>query len=177
MNGYNNYPFILTFILNLLSSKKKYLAIDSDTQLSFPGNLLKRFFKWIYLSIIFRSKYVIGFAGGSDTHKDLFRYYGMQEDRIFLMPMVVDNLKFRQEIKIFPDTFTFLYVGRLVKHKNVENLITQFNNNFSDKSGVLLKIIGVGCEEVYLRGKYSSDKILFLGELFDFAPKGYFDFF
>lgn len=167
VNGYNNYPFVITFILNLFSFKKKYIATDSDTQLSLPRNLLKRFVKWIYLNIIFRSKYVLGFAGGSNTHKELFRYYGMHECRIFLMPMVVDNLKFYQKTKNFPDTFSFLYVGRLVKHKNVEGLIKQFNKNFADKDSVVLKIIGEGCEEEYLKRKYCSDKILFLGELFN----------
>jgi len=166
INGYNNYPFVITFLLNFFFSNKIFIAIDSDTQLSFPKNLLKRFVKWLYLSVIFRSEYVLGFAGGNYSHKDLFRYYGMTEDRIFLMPMMVDNSKFHQEDKLFPNRFTFLYVGRLVKHKNVEKLIQEFNKNFQRKDAVL-KIIGSGDEEYYLSNKYSSDKVLFLGKLFN----------
>ena len=166
INGYNNYPFVLTFLLNFFFSNKKFIAIDSDTQLSFPENFLKRFIKWVYLFVIFRSKYVLGFAGGNYSHKDLFRYYGMAEDRIFLIPMLVDNSKFYQDEKLFPTIFTFLYVGRLVKHKNVENLIQKFNQNFQCKNAVL-KIIGSGKEECYLRNKYSSEKVLFLGKLFN----------
>ena len=166
VNGYNNYPFIVTFILNLFSFNRKYIATESDTQFSIPKSPLKRFVKWIYLSIIFRNKYILGFAGGSFSHKDLFRHYGMKENRIFLMPMMVDNSKFYQEEKLFPEIFTFLYVGRLVKHKNAENLIQQFNQNFSDKSTVL-KIIGSGEHENYLKNKYSSQKVIFLGKLFN----------
>lgn len=166
VNGYNNYPFIVTFILNLFSFNRKYIATESDTQFSIPKSPLKRFVKWIYLSIIFRNKYILGFAGGSFSHKDLFRHYGMKENRIFLMPMMVDNSKFYQEEKLFPEIFTFLYVGRLVKHKNAENLIQQFNQNFSDKSAVL-KIIGSGEQENYLKNKYSSQKVIFLGKLFN----------
>ena len=166
VNGYNNYPFIITFILNLFSFNRKYIATESDTQFSIPKSPLKRFVKWIYLSIIFRNKYILGFAGGSFSHKDLFRHYGMKENRIFLMPMMVDNSKFYQEEKLFPEIFTFLYVGRLVKHKNAENLIQQFNQNFSDKS-VVLKIIGSGEQENYLMNKYSSQKVIFLGKLFN----------
>jgi glycosyltransferase involved in cell wall biosynthesis len=166
VNGYNNYPFIVTFILNLFSFNRKYIATESDTQFSIPKSPLKRFVKWIYLSIIFRNKYILGFAGGSFSHKDLFRHYGMKENRIFLMPMMVDNSKFYQEEKLFPEIFTFLFVGRLVKHKNVENLIQQFNQNFSDKSAVL-KIIGSGEQENYLKNKYSSQKVIFLGKLFN----------
>ena len=166
VNGYNNYPFIVTFILNLFSFNRKYIATESDTQFSIPKSPLKRFVKWIYLSIIFRNKFILGFAGGSFSHKDLFIHYGMKENRIFLMPMMVDNSKFYQEEKLFPEIFTFLYVGRLVKHKNAENLIQQFNQNFSDKSAVL-KIIGSGEQENYLKNKYSSQKVIFLGKLFN----------
>ena len=166
VNGYNNYPFIITFILNLFSFNRKYIATESDTQFSIPKSPLKRFVKWIYLSIIFRNKYILGFAGGSFSHKDLFRHYGMKENRIFLMPMMVDNSKFYKKEKLFPEIFTFLYVGRLVKHKNAENLIQQFNQNFSDKSAVL-KIIGSGEQENYLKNKYSSQKVIFLGKLFN----------
>ena len=124
INGYNNYPFIITFLLNFLTSNKRHIAIESDTQLSVPKNPIKRFIKWLYLSLIFRNKYVLGFAGGSKMHKDLFRCYGMRENRIFLMPMMVDNNRFfnksRSEGK---ESFIFLYAGRLIKRKNIESLI------------------------------------------------------
>ncbi len=163
INGYNNYPFILTFLFNFFSRKKKYIATESDTQFAIPKNLLIRFAKWIYLNLIFRNKYVLGFAGGNFTHKKLFSYYGMKQDRIFLMPMMVDNVKFYQEQKHFPTTFTFLYVGRLVKYKNAEELIEQFNRYFSAKN-VMLIIVGSGSEEGMLRRKYASEKVLFLGK-------------
>ena len=163
INGYNNYPFIITFLLNLFSFKNKFIAIESDTQLSLPKNMMKRLIKWLYLSIVFRNKYVLGFAGGSNAHKELFRYYGMNEKRIFLMPMMVDNAKFYQEEKSYPDVFTFLYVGRLVKHKGVEELIKQFNSKFSDKEAVL-RIVGSGDQEAFLRDKYESEEVVFVGK-------------
>jgi len=166
INGYNNYPFILTFIFNFFSIKKRYIATDSDTQLVIPNNLLKRFVKWLYLSIIFKNKYVLGFAGGSNSHKDLFRHYGMKEDRIFLMPMMVDNSKFYADKKMIPNLFTFLFVGRLVSYKNVEYLIQQFNINFSDKDAVL-KIVGDGEQGEYLVDKYTSEKVIFMGKKFN----------
>ena len=166
INGYNNYPFIITFLLNVFFLKRKFIASDSDTQLSIPNNLLRRYIKWFYLSIIFKNKYVLGFAGGSNSHKDLFRYYGMNEERIFLMPLMVDNAKFLQKDKQFPEIFTFLYVGRLVKHKNVGGLIEQFNNRFKEEVAVL-RIIGSGDEEKYLKNKYSSNKVMFTGKKFN----------
>jgi glycosyltransferase involved in cell wall biosynthesis len=166
VNGYNNYPFILTFILNVFLFKKKYIATESDTQLSIPKNPLKRLLKWMYLSIIFRNKYVLALAGGSKSHKELFRCYGMIEDRIFLMPMMVDNKKFYCDNKVYPKPFTFLFVGRLVSYKNVEHLIQQFNINFSDKDTVL-KIVGDGKQGQYLIDKYASEKVIFKGKKFN----------
>jgi glycosyltransferase involved in cell wall biosynthesis len=166
VNGYNNYPFILTFVFNFFSFKNRYIATESDTQLKIPENILKRIIKSVYLKIIFRNKYVLGFAGGSKSHKELFRYYGMIEDRIFLMPMMVDNKKFYCDNKVFPKLFTFLYVGRVIKHKNVDALIHQFNTNFNDKD-VVLRIVGSGVESDYLKTKYESNKVNFAGKLFD----------
>ncbi len=165
INGYNNYPFLLIFILNVLSFKKRYIAVESDTQLRIPKNIFKRFLKWMYLSIIFRSKYMLGFSGGSKSHKELFKSYGMPGDRIFLMPMMVDNKKFYCDKKMFPSLFTFLYVGRLIEHKNIEALIQQFNDKFNDKAAVL-RIVGSGVQSNYLENKYKSNKVIFTGKLF-----------
>ena len=163
VNGYNNYPFILSFILNIFSINKRFIATESDTQLTVPSNFIKRFIKWIYLSIIFRNRHVLGFAGGTFSHKDLFRNYGMKEERIFLMPLMVDNTKFYCQNKVFPNTFTFLFIGRLVKHKGVEELIKQFNSNFIDKDAIL-RIVGSGNQESYLKDKYESEKVIFVGK-------------
>tara|TARA_B100000795_G_scaffold117949_1_gene87756 strand:- start:210 stop:1265 length:1056 start_codon:yes stop_codon:yes gene_type:complete len=166
INGYNNYPFILNFIFNLFSIKKRYIAAESDTQLSIPNSHLKRLVKWLYLSLVFQNKYVLGFGGGSNTHKDLFRNYGMKEERIFLMPMMVDSLKFYADKKYIASPFTFLFVGRLVSHKNVEHLIQQFNIIFSDKDAIL-KIVGDGDKGKYLIDKYTSEKVIFMGKKFN----------
>jgi len=166
VNGYNNYPFILSFILNVFSINKRFIATESDTQLTVPTNFIKRFIKWIYLSIIFKHRHVLGFAGGTSSHKDLFRHYGMKEDKIFLMPLMVDNAKFYCQNKVFPNTFTFLFIGRLVKHKGVEELIKQFNSNFIDKEATL-RIVGSGEQEAYLKDKYESEKVIFVGKKFN----------
>jgi len=154
--------FIFNFLFLLFSSNKKYIAIESDTQYSSPNNFIIRFVKWIYLLIIFSNKYILGFAGGNFVHKDLFRYYGMPENRIFLMPMMVNNCRFISDDKVFPDRFTFLFVGRIVKHKGVESLIKEFEKRFYNKEAVL-KIVGSGVELQNLKKRYESDKIIFLG--------------
>tara|TARA_B110001469_G_scaffold58324_1_gene56038 strand:- start:867 stop:1919 length:1053 start_codon:yes stop_codon:yes gene_type:complete len=165
-NSYDTLSFFFILLINVFSITKKYIAIESDTQLLMPKNYLKRSLKYLYLSFVFQNNHVFGLAGGNYSHKDLFRYYGMKEDRIFLMPMMVDNSKFYVEKKIFPKPFTFLFVGRLVSCKNIEHLIQQFNIIFSDKDAVL-KIVGDGRQGEYLIDKYTSEKVIFKGKKFN----------
>ena len=165
-NSYDTISFFFILLINVFSITKKYIAIESDTQLLISKNYFKRMLKYFYLSFVFQNNHVFGLAGGNYSHKDLFRRYGMKEDRIFLMPMMVDNSKFHVEKKKFPNPFIFLFVGRLVPHKNVENLIQQFNIYFSDKIAVL-KIVGDGEQGEYLIDKYSSEKIIFTGKKFN----------
>jgi len=164
-NSYNNYIFILSIILKIFGFKKIKIAIESDTQLLIPNNI-KRIIKKIYLSYIFKKKYVYGLAAGNYTHKDLFRFYGMKEKNIFLMPLMVNNSKFYRKNVINKKDFIFLYVGRLIKRKNIESLINVFNYKFGDKKAIL-KIIGDGPLFNYLYHKYSSNKIKIIGKLFD----------
>lgn len=142
-NGYNRWEFLALFILNWVAPKKRFLAIESDTQFKILRGW-KAIVKKKYLSLIFSNSYVLGFSGGSVTHKQLFRHYGMSEDRIFLMPMMVDNKRFYRKKKKASSMFTFLYVGRLIPHKNINLLIESFINCFSDNNDVLLKIVGIG---------------------------------
>tara|TARA_B100001287_G_scaffold261497_1_gene250567 strand:- start:461 stop:1522 length:1062 start_codon:yes stop_codon:yes gene_type:complete len=165
INGYNNYPFLLSFIFNLFSLKKRYLAIESDTQLKVPNNVLKRLFKSLYLNTVFRNKYVLGFAGGSLTHKQLFRFYGMKEERIFLMPMMVDNSKYLKAIKRKPEKFTFLFVGRLINSKNVNILCERFLSSFNSKNAHLI-IVGSGINLEKYKKKYIHNQITFTGAKF-----------
>ncbi len=165
VNGYNNYPFILTFLFNLFSLNKRYIATESDTQLVIPNSFEKRFIKWLYLSFIFRNKYVLGFAGGNYSHKELFRYYGMGENRIFLMPMIVDNSSFsKNEIKEnIP--FRFLFVGRFIKTKNIDKLVQLFVKHFSELNAEL-HIVGDGELFKQYITRFSYPNVKFLGKVF-----------
>ena len=165
INGYNNYVFILTFLFNIFSFIRKKIAIESDSQLREPKSLFLSFFKNLYLNIIFRNKHVLGFAGGSINQKALFRYYGMSEDRIFLLPLVVNNDQYFLDKKTFPAKFTFLYVGRLLNTKNVNVLCEKFISSFYDKNAELI-IVGFGKNLNRYKKKYKHNKIKFLGAIY-----------
>ena len=166
INGYDNYVFVFTYLLNYFSAKKKYIAIESDTQLRVPKNIFKKFYKSIYLNAIFKNKYILGLSGGSVTHKKLFKYYGLSDDRLFLLPMVVDNNKFFSQPKNFPKTFTYLYVGRLIPTKNIDILCQIFMQKFLDKDAKLVVVGSCNNLDLY-KQKYMHDKIKFLGAIYD----------
>ena len=165
VNGYNNYPFILTFLFNFFSFNRKYIATESDTKLRIPSNYIKRIIKSFYLNIIFRNRYVLGYAGGSETHKELFLYYGMNEKRIFIIPMMINNQKYYINEKIQPELFTFLFVGRFLSTKNVNILCEVFESSFSDKNAKLVLVGDGGCFDD-CKSIFLSDKIEFKGSVF-----------
>jgi glycosyltransferase involved in cell wall biosynthesis len=165
-NSYDTLSFFFIFLINVFSIKKIYIAIESDTQLLMPKNFLKRLLKYFYLSLIFQNNYVFGLAGGNYSHKDLFRYYGMKEDRIFLMPMMVDNSKFYTDKKKFPKPFTFLFVGRLLDTKNVDKLCQQFTSLFSNKKAKMI-IVGDGGNLEKYKKNFSKKNIIFMGNVYN----------
>lgn len=168
MNGYVNTEFVLLFLLNIFY--RKPIGIDSDTQYSVPKNSLKRFLKQVYLNIIFRNKFMFGLAGGSRSHFALFSKFGMPSSRIFLMPMMVDNHKFENrafEMKSMKP-FNFLYVGRLIEHKNVRMLLGAFDQISESYSFAKLLVAGNGNLLLELQSLYShNESIVFLGPIYN----------
>lgn len=152
-NGYDKWQFILLFLLNIISPKKTILAIESDTKFR-KRTGLKGFLKKLYLIPIFTNKYILGFPGGTYSHKDLFRNYGMKEENIFLMPMMVNNEKFYKDGTRNDEPFTFLFVGRMIPLKQIEFLIHSFLRNFQNDTDARLKIVGGGELFEPLKSKY-----------------------
>ena len=165
LNGWTGRFNVIVALLNLMFYRKP-MAWESDTMLSIPKNRLRRMAKWLWLGILFRRRFCWGFAGGSYGHKDLFRHYGMREDRIVLAPMVVDNeriARFRRSPGRSRSPFCFVYLGRLVKLKCVDAIIRAFQGVEAD---VALHIVGNGPEkEDLVRLAASDSRIVFHGAL------------
>lgn len=165
MNGYSNRVFVLLFLLNVFH--RKAIGVDSDTPLAIPRNCIKRFFKSLYLNTIFRNCHIYGLPGGGFTHKDLFRHYGMKEERIFLMPMMVNNEKFYVNEKAQHEIFIFLYVGRVVDCKNLPVMMDAFVEQFDGDEKVQLRIVGGGELLDTFKEKYAKHQnVVFAGKHF-----------
>lgn len=155
MNGYTGRVFRHLYSIN--RRYKRAVGIDSDTQLRIPSNPVKRFVKWAWLSMVFRNRHFYGLAGGSGSHMDLFRHYGMAEERVCLMPMVVNNEKFYRKSadkKVYP--FRFLYVGRIIDVKNLPVMLDAFVKAFGGGNGVEMRVVGKGDMLDALKQRYSG---------------------
>ncbi|MBP5599728.1 MAG: glycosyltransferase family 4 protein [Lachnospiraceae bacterium] len=153
-------------------------AIESDTPLRIPSNPLKAAIKKILLNKRLNNKLCYGFAGGT-PQKENFIYYGISEDRCFIMPMSVSKKRFEEEVNKLPakeelkkdnnltDKKVFLYAGRLAEEKNVELLLKAFKK-IEAKDAALL-ILGAGAENADLIAYVSKNQmqnVYFKGHVF-----------
>ena len=115
------------------------------------------------MNFVFGNKHVYGLAGGNHTHKNLFRNFGMKEDRIVLMPMMVDNSRFdNAEYKQrSTEVIRFVYVGRLIECKNLDLMIRAFVAHHQKYHNSELHIVGKGVLEESLKKKYASCDFVF----------------
>lgn len=168
INEYTSPRNAILLLMDILYFHKP-VAIESDTQLSIPSNGLKRLAKSLWLNFIFRSKYVYGFAGGSFAHKDLFRHYGMDERRIYLMPMMVDNPKygcFKGREHVSARAFRFGYLGRLVALKQVDKIVESIGELKKSGLDIAFDIVGDGEEREAIAKAAAGLPVAFKGRLF-----------
>lgn len=166
-NGYSTKDFLLFYSL-FLRENEKFLALESDTPLKLP-NGLRGVIKTFYLGHLFQRANILGFAGGSGKHRELFSHYGMDSERIFTLPMMVNNARFYRhpENMSSMSPFIFLYVGRIVPHKNVRMMIESFLSIFAKNKNFLLRIVGKGEDLPSLKQRYAQhSNIIFEGALF-----------
>ena len=130
-------------------------AIESDTQLNIPSNPIKAFLKKAYLKKLLHHDLCYGFPGGT-LQKENLVYYGIPENRNFIMPMCVSEYRLLNEFERLPskdelkkrfgvqDKFTYLFVGRLEEVKNVRLLIESYELVKKENKDIALIIVGNG---------------------------------
>ena len=166
-SGYTSISFLLLWIIHVFSKHKKPIFIISDTPLKIPSNPFKRIAKKWYLNYLFKNPYLNGLAGGNDTQKKLFRYYGMSSERIHFLPMVVDVNQFKfSPLRKRNEVFTFLFVGRFIPLKQIEVIIEEFLMKFEKDTSVQLILVGDGPRYTSIYENYSKyTNVLFKGRL------------
>lgn len=146
-----------TVAIKYCKKKKIPYAIETDTPLHIPSNRLKAFAKKIYLKTLLHNRYCFGFPGGT-LQKENLVYYGIIEEKNFIMPMSVSGKRLLEVSEKLPSKNIlkeslgfgtkkiFLFVGRLEKVKNVTLLLKSFNEVKKEEKECALLIVGDGSE-------------------------------
>lgn len=167
VNGYNHIYFIFIWVFSLINSCS--IGIESDTPYH-PTFGIKGVIKTIYLNLIFSNKLTIGLPGGTGLHRCLFKNYGMHENRIFFLPMMVNNQKYFNKKPLdlaIGKPLKFIYVGRFVPEKNISLLIHAFQEVLKRGKLAELEIVGSGeCESELKEMIVISPEIKILGKKF-----------
>lgn len=96
-------------------------------------------------------------------HKDYLINNGIDATKIYVFPNQFD--KFEENCREKIDKY-FVYAGRISNEKGIEDLIHAFLNTKNKE--YKLKIIGNGPQFKYLKSKYESNQINFMGEISNF---------
>lgn len=164
INDYTRLVNLEFIFLNLLFWRKPF-ALESDTELRIPSNLIKRLMKWVWLRFLFTRRCCYGFPGGFCSHRELFLHYGMSADHVITMPMQVDNQLYACDKGLNGKYFTFGYLGRLVGHKNVDKIVEAVRI-VDAPIEMVVNVIGDGEDRKQLEGVANGLPVKFSGALF-----------
>ncbi len=167
LNGYGSLTHWMVFVLNALFYRRPLgLATDSQAGISFPGRR-RRQLKGVLLRWLFRRGWTWGLPGGTGSHMEFFRGFGMPDERIRVFPMAVDGEAYRRRFARPCDgVFRFGYLGRLEPHKCVDVALEAFSRCAED-GGMEFHVIGEGSAKASLEDSYGGVRgVRFLGPLF-----------
>jgi glycosyltransferase involved in cell wall biosynthesis len=130
----------------------------------------KGFLKQIFLRIIIRSS--DGLLYGYKKNKEFFKHYNAKEKNLFFFPCAVDNEMFQKQKQKLPkkellkkelgfskNDFIGIFIGRLIKQKNVLHLIQAIKNLQNKKIPAGLIIVGEGDQREMLKNYVKKNKI------------------
>jgi glycosyltransferase involved in cell wall biosynthesis len=146
-----------TIMIRYCQKEKIPYAIESDTPLHIPENKVKALLKKLILRGRLHHSICYGFPGGTLQKENLI-YYGIPEEKNYIMPMSVSSerilcaaekypnkLELKQKLG-FENKCVFLFVGRLAPEKNVSLLIEAYVKLKERRSDIALMIVGDGSE-------------------------------
>ncbi|MFH1402998.1 MAG: glycosyltransferase family 4 protein [Candidatus Altiarchaeota archaeon] len=130
----------------------------------YPG-WLAGIVEWILLKIPYDRILTVSLS----TRNILVHEYGVSEDKINIVPNGVD-LSYVDSLNVkAPVKKSIIFVGRLISHKHVDDLIRAFGMIIPEFPGVTLKVVGSGAERRKLEAMTShmglEDNVSFMGVL------------
>lgn len=139
----------------LIEHGSNYVTLDNRF-IDFFANRYEDFLTWRI------QKKVLGFYGVSNACGEWLKHFGIHASGTWY-----NSIDTEQDVprKVKHEGITFLYAGRLIKQKGVENLLDAFCELEKTYDNIKLLIAGDGSEYNSYVSKYHSDEIQFLGKL------------
>ena len=107
-------------------------------------------------------KYVKNFYGVSNVSSDWIKKFHIKANGTWYNSINIDQ---KIPIRKKHNCINFMYAGRLIKQKGVENILEAFNKLLKHNKNIHLFIAGDGPELNHYKNKYSDKSIKFLGKL------------
>ena len=173
--GWGRLLLILFIFISKLS--RTPIIVESDTTIPYKIQFWKKLIKRFLYPKLFNS--VNLFLPGGTRQAKYLQYYGVNSSKIFSVQMTVDVknikkfssrlhkhdfLKIRKHYHLRENDHVFLFVGRLVPHKGILDLISAFEQLTSEN--VQLMIAGDGPLREFVENKVQhNNKIHYAGRL------------
>jgi glycosyltransferase involved in cell wall biosynthesis len=159
----------------------KVLIRDDATLISLSRTVMKRAFKRVFFEIL--KIFCDGFLAVGSLNRQYYSYYGIQDDKIFLVPWAVDNAFFRAQAQeasarleelrhslgLEKGRPIILFAGKLSARKRAGDLLEAYRQLSPDRKTAprpYLLFIGEGDQRQALEnraGETGWDSIKFLG--------------
>jgi len=148
---------LLLFALLTAGILRVPVVMESDTQLPVGLPVWKRIVKRIIYPLVFRIPKMM-LPGGSRQAK-YFKHYGVNDNRIKITNMTVDvsaikqrcaqmgedgRKETRNRLNLDKNSVVFVFVGRLVAHKGLSDLLVAFKKINHEQPNARLLIVGDG---------------------------------
>lgn len=180
--GWNSFFNIVTFLIAKTLNMPVIFYGENPLNNELRKNILKIFFKKIFLRYLFRYTNVFLYIG--EENKRFYEYYGVSKKKLFFAPYAVNNERFiadskslsvnrkalRKKLGIEENDVVILFVGKLIEKKRPMDLLRAYQqlitNNKQPKDKVHVLYVGDGVLrrklEQYAK-KYDFQNIHFVG--------------
>lgn len=178
INGHNNLTNIFAVITAKIIGIK--LLMRAETQLNVKPNKIKKIIRKPIMNFFYRM--FDGFLYIGTRNKEYYKYIGVPDNKLFLVPYSVNNdffiakveeakknnIELKNKYKLHNEHLNILYASKLMKRKNPLDLIKAFKVVKEKVTNVNLVFVGTGEEEKGLKkfiADYNIKDVYFLGFL------------
>jgi len=149
VHGWNYITHWLSFITSIITRTPILMRAESPLKQELLKDKWKIYVKRLLLGLLFRG--VSGFLAIGSENKEFYKFYGVPENKIFLMPYAVENErliegyenltslkdKIKEEIGIPLDKVIILFSGKLIEKKRPMDLLKAYERVDTDSKALV----------------------------------------